>query len=118
MLAYIKYMNINYPPKVRLKLESQGLNLISLNLVPPMSNDLKEKFPNDPLPGQFEVYHDFYSNFLVNFWQPTMSLLIVMGVLVISSIVSSYQKKDSRSRLLFSKVKQAIKWNITPNPCY
>jgi len=111
MLEYIRYMNINYPPKLGYMMDSQGNDAISLTFNVNLPKSIQRKFPDYPLPGRFGKY-DLVSNFFVNYWQELFTLVMVLLVLAISTLLASKAKGVKYLGACSIKIRDIIKWNF------
>ena len=111
MLEYIRYMNINYPPKLEYMMDSQGNDAISLTFNVNLPKSIERKFPDYPLPGRFGKY-DLVSNFFVNYWEELFTLGVVLLVLVISTLLASKAKDVKYIGVSSTKIRDIIKWNF------
>ena len=110
MFIYLRYLKINYPSKLQHILDSsEGF---SINIIPDMPPQFVALFPNSTLPGKFNDYH-FPSRFIVNFWQPTITLLALLVSLGLVSFFQAMTKKWTFINLLFIKLKKSLKWSFS-----
>lgn len=114
MLQYIRYMNINYPKKVLLILKNQQESPISFNFGPKMTSELKAKFTKYPIPENFSEY-EVHSNFLVGFWRPITSLLILImiGFFFQTLEIAANRRSSTSWRYFFYRIRILVKWNLT-----
>ena len=113
MLQYIRYMNIDYPPKVQtLFLVSAG-SPISLGFDFYIPASVGKKLANNTLPDVFEKY-DVNSNFVYNLWDSMMTLLIILVVIGVLSVLKFMipEKRCPKISLALSKVLGAVRWNV------
>jgi len=82
IFSNIKYLDIGYSLELQEALKSWQSSFIStgLNLDPPQS--LQENIPELGVPPAFEKY-DVSSDFLINFWEGTVFLLIVIALFAV-----------------------------------
>lgn len=111
MLPYIRYMEINFPPRLAYLLNNMNSSVISFSFGPSMPSYVQAKFSNYPLPGKFGEY-GLNSSFLVNYWQNMTSLALILGVIVILGIMVTLVKKKKFLFLVFTKLKLIVKWNF------
>ena len=113
MLQYIRYMKINYPPKVQMLFVVSAGNPISLGFDFNIPTSVARKLADNRLPDVFEKY-DINSNFVNNLWDFLMTLLIILLIIGALSIVKFVipQKRYPRIFFVLSKVLGAIKWNV------
>jgi len=107
MLAYIKFMNINFPPKLQLLFNSQTSNSSLLSSIP---NHLRNRISNEPPPSNFGKYN-LSSSFLVNFWQSLVILGAILIIILILLIFSVLTKRCTSVSGLIQKILSALKWN-------
>jgi len=113
MLQYIRYMKINYPPKVQMLFVVSAGSPISLGFDFNIPDSVAKKLDDNKLPDVFEKY-DINSNFVNNLWDFLMTLLlilVVMGVFWLLKFMVS-AKKYPRIHLVLSKILGAMKWNV------
>jgi len=111
MLQYMKFLRIGYPPKLYLMLLLQKTASGGLNFVPEMSDSMKEGIPDKSLPMQFEI-HKVHSNFLVGFWQPLISMVIIVGVAGILYLIETNLQEYKRVHSMVTKISPHIRWNL------
>jgi len=111
MLQFMKFLRVNYPPKLYLMLLLQKTASGGLNFVPEMSDSMKKAIPDKELPMQFEI-HKIHSNFLVGFWQPLISMLILLGVIGILYLIEIYAKSYKSVQSVLVKISPHIRWNL------
>lgn len=110
MLQHIKYMRINFPPKVQLLLDQQKANSYIFNLVPAPSNSIRSAFPKYPLSEKFE-YYKLHSSFVINFWQILMTFIILLGIVCFVFLFDRYIKTNGRARLFMNRLRIILRWN-------
>lgn len=111
MLEYIRYMKINYPPKVEYMMSMQNEKSISLTIDVNLPESIEKKFPDYPLPGNFEKYN-LVSNFIVNYWEELFTLVIVLLVLTVSMLLALKAKSVKYVGTYSAKLRDIIKWNF------
>lgn len=115
MLQYIKFMDIRYPPKVQLMLESQNTNSGSLDFLAKPVKRFTDLFKNQTVPGKFSQYK-ISSSFIVNFWQSILTLLAILFFMGISCVLlkcfSSSKASTSRGYMIFNTIVSTLKWNF------
>ena len=109
MLQYLRYVEIRYPSKLQLMLDSS----FSINIIPDMPDKLVRLFSNSHhLPNSFQKY-DLPSPFLVNFWFSGINLLTLA---IVSVLILMIEMCTKRCRgVVYScclKAKHAIRWNL------
>jgi len=110
MLQYIRYMKVNYPPKVQVLFMVSAGNPISLGFDFGIPAFIEDKLVDYPLPEVFEKY-DINSNFLNNMWGFLMTLalnLVIIGMLILLDVAS---RKFTKINQIIAKVLQVMKWN-------
>jgi len=112
MLQYIRYMKINYPPKVQMLFLVSAGSPISLGFDFEIPESVEKKLADNTLPDVFEKY-DINSNFVNNLWDFLMTLMIVVIVIGALSIVKLMvpEKSYPRISLVLSKTLGAVRWN-------
>jgi len=103
MLSYIKFMNIQFPPKLQLLFDSQSTNSSLLSSIP---NSLRDKIGNSPPPSNFGEYN-VSSSFMINFWQS----LVILGAILIAILVSLLFSIFFKRAGALQKISSALKWN-------
>ena len=114
MLQYIRYMRINYPPKLQMMLQTQSANPISLNFGSDIPTSFKDYFRVYPLADVFERY-DLPSSFIVNLWNTIITLTITFVALLvvyIIPIVTGKIKKLTFLKVACLKIESLVKWNL------
>ena len=111
MLDYIRYMKINYPPKLEYFLDSKGEGSLSLSFQVSLPEKIKEEFPNYPLPGKFGEYVQ-ESSFIVNYWEELLTCAIILMILAFATALAIYAQKIKYIGSFFVKVKSVIQWNL------
>ena len=113
MLQYIRYMKINYPPKVQMLFLVSTGDPISLGFNFDVPESIAKELDDNRLPDVFEKYK-INSNFVSNLWDSLMTLLIV---LIVIGVLSAFkfvvpEKRYPRISIVLSKVLGAMKWNV------
>jgi len=111
MLQYIRYMKINYPPKVETMFLVAADEPISISFdfdIPPA---IKKKLADHPLPNNFDKY-DINSNFVNNMWDLMGSLLLSVVAIFVLMFVTFFVKKYHKVHIVFKKFLGVAKWNI------
>jgi len=111
MLEYIRYMKINYPPKLEYMMSSQNSDPISLNINVNLPESIENKFPDYPLPGKFGKY-DLFSSFILNYWQELFTLVVLLLVLAAVMALASKAKDVKYVGTYSTKIRDMIKWNF------
>ena len=105
VFSNIKYINISYSNELENALTTWNPNYFSLGFNTDMPDSLEKRFVNASVPYVFAKNH-VNSCFLVNFWEPLMMLLILVGflvvILVLDWVVS--QKKNLNKKSLGYKI--------------
>jgi len=111
LMQYIKFLKINYPPKLYSFLKAQKTMAGGLAFVPEISDEVKNKFSKHQLPKLFEV-HKVHSSFLVGFWQPMISMLIILGGIIVLTFLEYSLKKYPKVYIILESVSVIVKWNF------
>lgn len=112
MLEYIRYMKINYPPKLEYMMDLQNGDQISFNLNVNLPASIERKFPDYTLPGKFGEY-GLASNFFVNYWQELLTSGILLIVLAITAVLASKAQHIKYIGTYSVKLRDIIKWNLS-----
>ena len=111
MLSYMRYLEINYPERLLIMLNSVNTTFLSLSFGPQIPPALKNEFVKYRLPEKFDDY-GFHSSFIVNYWPVITSLLLVLALsAVLISLVYLTKKKPDICRF-FYQLSLIIKWNF------
>ena len=110
MLQYIRYMNVNYSPRLLQMFKQTQDTTLSINFGLPLAESIEERFTKYPLPTNFERYN-LHSSFFINYWNTFSTILIVLAVIVISLIVLRFSRKTSKVHSFFSQVTLVTKWD-------
>ena len=109
-LLYMKYMNINYPPKLQYILNQPEASLYTIQYISSAAEEIEDGVEKVPLADNFER-NDLHSSFLINFWSSLMTLLIIVTAIIIVWL-SAYLTQSCQSiRIAIGKVKESLKWN-------
>ena len=112
MLPYIKYMKINYPPRLQYLLDNLGSSIISFQFGLAIPSNLQSQFAQYPLPDNFAKY-ELPSSFLVNYFQTLTSLLMIVCVVIVLSILCYLIKKKYTNMYdLLQRLMLIFKWNF------
>ena len=111
MLLYTRYMDLAYPPKLQNILDHQNLNQPSIQFLKDAQDFLKHHFPTISLPDRFNHYR-LHSNFLVNFFQPILIILIILAIILILCTINYYCEKEGKFKSLVCKALDIFKWNL------
>ena len=111
LLEYIKYMKINYPPKLQYLLDEQAFDFYFTESLPDIGENLKNKFSDHLLLENFEKY-GLASSFIVNFWESLLFLLIIGVFVLFLFIVSKIKFKSVFIERIKKKIHITIKWNF------
>jgi len=111
MLEYLKFIQINYPPKLRVLLLSQESDPASLNFDIDMPQNLQDEFEPRDLPTTFQFF-DIEGNFLISYWRTLMTLIIILGVTLVWAFIVFSTKNSPKVHLVFQRLYLAIKWNF------
>ena len=111
MLQYIRYMKVNYPPKVQILFLLSAKNPISLGFDFDIPTYIQEKLDDYPLPDVFEKY-SINSNFVNNLWDVLGTLTLILLVIFCFMLIEKTLTKCPKVHLVFSKILQLMKWNL------
>jgi len=111
MLDYIRYMKVNYPPKLEYMLSLKNYNTITLNLNVNLPENIENKFPNYPLPAKFGKY-DLVASFFVNYWQELFTIGMLLLVLAICILLAKRAKDVKYIGTYSKKIRDILKWNL------
>ena len=111
MFQYIRYMKINYPPKVQVLFLVAAANPISFGFGIDMPGYIEEGLTDNLLPEVFERY-DINSNFVSNLWDFLSSLLLMVLVIYFLAILKRLFRRCKRIEKVLEKILQVFKWNI------
>ena len=111
MFSFIRYMDINYPPKLQLLFNVTDANPISFSFDFDVPDAINKKLVDYPLADVFEKYK-IHSNFIYNMWDSILSLLLVLAVILLLSLLQNATKKCPKINNLITKILQVLKWNI------
>jgi len=112
MLHYLKYMKVNYPPKLEYMFEMQNSTLVTFSFGVEPPENFHSKFVNRPLPGKFENYYDMESSFFINFWGGMVKMILILTLILFVSLFITYSKKFPTVHFYASKLETLLKWNI------
>ncbi|RZK65269.1 MAG: hypothetical protein EOO85_28570, partial [Pedobacter sp.] len=96
-LQYVRYLNIEMPPRLSNLANSQGMNIITLKFGQPMPKSLREEVKRRSMPSVFEE-REVHSHFIVNFWSELMSLVIIAVTIMILHIFEGMARMMDWSR--------------------
>lgn len=109
-LLYMKYMNLTYPPKLQYILNQPEAQLYTIQYITSAPEEMEDEIPNFPLADNFKR-NDIDSSFLINFWSPLITLLMIAAAIVIAC-VGTYLAKSCRPVMsAIKRVKESLKWN-------
>jgi len=111
MFSFIRYMDINYPPKLQLLFNATDANPISFSFDFSVPDAVNKTLIDYPLADVFEKYK-IHSNFIYNMWDSILSLLLVLGVIFMLSLLQKATKKCPKLNNFITRVLQVLKWNI------
>jgi len=111
MLQYIRYLRINYPPKLRLLFLLLNSNPITLGLDIEMPYNIDDRLPNEPLPDIFELY-ELDSNFLLNYWDSLSSILAILFGSLCLLLLKYFTQKYKRINAIIRKLLEVAQWNL------
>ncbi len=98
MLYYIRYINLNYTPKLKLMFFLQeDASPFDFTIGINMPEGLKEKLQDQELPEIFERF-GIHSNFFYNSWDMLSSFVLILGIILVFSVfkmlTAKYTKVD------------------------
>ena len=102
VMQYVKYLDINMPPRLQRLGISKGRNVLSFSSGIKMSSALQEQFPKEALQYVY-LKNDLHSSFLVNYWEDLMNIIIVIGLACLF--------------LILEKICRAFDWAIPEVVC-
>ena len=111
MLPYIRYIKINYPPRLQFMLDHFHSSTISLQFGFDMPIKLADQFAQYPLPSNFAKYQ-LKSSFLVTYWITMTSMLIVYCFSKILSAITYLLQKNKKLHSLLERINLIFKWNF------
>jgi len=111
MMQYIRYMKINYPPKVQMLFLVSADSPISLGFDFNIPSFIEEHLVDEPLPDAFEKY-DINSNFVSNLWDFMVSLALILVVILVLVILKMVTIGFPRINVIVTRVLQLLKWNF------
>lgn len=111
MLDYIRYINIDYPPKLQYFLDSKAASSVSLNFHITLPQEIQDEFPNYPLPGKFGEY-GLASSFIINYCEELFTSALIFMILALATVLTLHVKKVKYLSSFFVKVKNVIQWNL------
>ena len=112
LLFSIRYINVNYPNRLKLMFKLQGASPFSFSLdfkIPPgVQKDLGKK----TLPDIFEEY-EVPADFLENFWDSLLTLLLTLVlILMVSMMERVFVRKCPIIGLILGSLLRMMKWNL------
>lgn len=113
MITYIKYINVNYPARMMYVILNQKENPYSVNFAPKIPRSLKQNFEVGELPENFAKFN-VNTNFIVNFWRPVLTLIILLGlsgIFKLFEIIFDKYHKGTGSYVA-KRLKVLIKYNL------
>jgi len=111
MMRYIRYMKINFPPKVQMLFMVSTRNPISFNYGVNMPSFIKENLSDDPLPYAFDKYK-INSNFVSNLWDFMVSLILMLLAIIVLTILKLITSGHRRVNMVVTRILQILKWNF------
>jgi len=110
MLQYIRYMKVNYPPRVEVFFMITAVDPISLYLNFEIPNFVQNKLIDYDLPYAFEKY-EINSNFVNNLWDFLMTLAVSLLAIVVFILLEFMSRRFSKINRVMAKVLKVLKWN-------
>ena len=113
IIHYIKYMDIQFPPRLQMFSSKNAENLIPIRYQSEMPKSLRQEFTKLLLPPIFEKY-GICSNFLVNYWGDLISLIFTFCMAVITWSATLVLKNLDKFRILSiaKQFENIFKWNF------
>lgn len=108
MPEYMKYLNINYPEKLRYTFDLG--QVFSLQIIPDIPHGTVAAFPVSSLADCFER-HELTSSFFVNFWHDGIVLALLPIILLIVCLAEAALRKCKLLKALFSSIKASLMWD-------
>ena len=113
LIQYVRFLNIEYPPRLFNLTTSRGREIFSLKLGSSMPANIKQSFTKHPVPSVFEK-QNLHSSFIVNFWQGLSSIWIVLGFAISSFSIRILAKR--RKWIFIRKTLDSLRfvneWNL------
>ena len=111
MLLCIRYMKINYPPRLQYMLDHLESSVLSFEFGFEMPPSLRNKFSQYSLPENF-TKHTLNSDFLVSYWPTLTSLLMIFCFSRLLLATSLLLKKYANLNALIQRINLGFRWNF------
>jgi len=111
MMQYIRYMKINYPPKVQMLFLVSAGSPISLSFGVDMPSFIEKHLTDEPLSETFDKY-DINSNFVSNLWDFMVSLVLIFLAILVLTILKIITFGLPKLNTVVTRVLQMLKWNF------
>mmetsp|Transcript_29045 Transcript_29045/g.26421 ORF Transcript_29045/g.26421 Transcript_29045/m.26421 type:complete len:102 (+) Transcript_29045:449-754(+) len=96
-ILYLRYLKVNYSPKMLLYFYHYGTSSFSLGLA--MPDSWVEDFDQKTIPNNFGFY-EIHSSYLVNYFS-TLSTLLITAALALVLMLATYLAQKSKSVVQF-----------------
>ncbi len=113
LLQFLRYLEINYPPKMVLMFKSSTPSAGIINFVPKMPGSLQKEFITDDesLPSVFTKY-ELNPSFFVPLWSPVITLLIILTVIGLLGFLKSLNKLNTKVKKVVLMADENLRWNF------
>lgn len=114
MLQYVKYIDVVYPPKIKMMFEAQSkVNETekSSSFITKAQNNIKGAFYNGQLSGTFG-YYQRHSSFVSNFLQSLLTLGLIILLILLLKILTMLISSTSKVNKILTSVLDILKWNL------
>ena len=114
MLQYVKYIDMVYPPKIKMMFEAQSkVNKTdnSSSFITKIEDKIKGSFYDAPLPGTFG-YYQLHSSFVSNFLQSLLTLGAIAFIILLLEILTRQGSNSSKIHKVLSGILDIFKWNL------
>ena len=111
MLQYMKLIQVKYSPKLHYTVQLLNITPTGITFITAMSASARASFPKSNLPKIFES-QGFQSNFIVGFWQPFASILIVLAAIGLILILEKTTTKYKKINTVIRQTRIAVKWSF------
>jgi len=111
IMQYVKYLDINMPPRLQRLSVGKGRNVLSLSSGIQMSRSLKEDFPDHPLSYVYSKNH-LHSSFLVNYWEDLTNVLIALTLAAFLLILEKLCKRSNTLKAILQTLRVITVWNF------
>ena len=111
MLSSVRFLDLRYSADLQLLFDEQVDDKSPLYFIIQAQNKLKEKAVKHSIPEIFSRYH-LHSSFIINFFAPLTSLILIFLVTGLISLLVIVTKKYKRFNGLVQKIKNVLAWNF------